>query len=107
MKTVVLFLALAFAAPAAAATTTVKVADNYFVRDGGVSTVKVRRGDVVVWRFVGRNPHSVVVKRGPERFRTGPRTSSSYTRRMKETGDYTIYCGVHGASMQMRLVVKR
>jgi hypothetical protein len=36
----------ALATPALAATTSVKVGDGYFVRDGGVPTVTVKRNDM-------------------------------------------------------------
>jgi plastocyanin len=35
------------------------------VRSSGVPTVTVNRGDVVSWRFVGREPHNVRASKGP------------------------------------------
>ena len=107
MKLLVLVLAVVLAVPAvaAAATTTVKVDDKYFQAEGD-STVTVRRGDLVQWKFVGRLPHSVVSKDRRDAFRSPPRTSKTWSHRMSVAGTYRIYCGVHGTSMQMRLVVK-
>src|SRR3712207_1174853 len=62
---------LAVAATAVAATRTVTVGDNYFVREGANPTVSVRRGDTVVWRWRGENNHSVTVRSGPARFDSG------------------------------------
>jgi plastocyanin len=109
MRALALALVLAAAAPvvADAATTTVKVDDKYFQRAGGTSTVTVKRGDVVKWRFVGRLPHSVVSTDRRDAFRSSPRTSGIVKHRMSVAGTYRIYCGVHGPSMAMRLVVRR
>jgi plastocyanin len=96
----------AFAVPALAATESVKVDDNYYVRSTGVPIVTVERGDVVRWDFVGRSPHTVSA-RGPVRFQSMPMTSGSYRRRITTAGKYRILCRVHGATdMSMILVVR-
>ncbi len=99
----------ALAIPALAATKTVRVGDNYFVRDtDSTPTVTVRRNDVVRWRFVGRAPHTVTVRRGPVRFDSGDKRSGVYRKRMTRTGTYRIYCRIHGADDQsMILRVRR
>lgn len=92
---------------ALAATRTVRVGDNYFVRSRGVPTVTVTRGDRVTWRFVGSDPHNVSVARGPVRFRSPTKVRGSYSRRLTRRGTYTIVCEIHGArDQQMRLVVR-
>ena len=97
----------ALAATAFAATRSVKVGDNYYVRSSGVPTVTVSKGTVVTWRFRGENPHTVSVKRGPVRFSSSVKTSGSYRKKMTRRGTYTIYCKIHGPRDQkMRLVVK-
>lgn len=97
------------AAPASTAVTrTVKVGDNYFVRDGGAPTVSVKRNTRVKWLWVGDKPHNVKVRRGPVRFSSRTMTSGSYSKAMTRTGTYKIYCSVHGASEQaMTLKVVR
>ena len=45
----------AFAAQALAATSSVKVGDNYFVRSSGVPTVTVSKGTTVRWNCAGRS----------------------------------------------------
>ena len=95
------------AATAMAATKSVKVGDDYYVRPSGVPKVTVTKGTTVRWRFVGDSPHSVTVSKGPAKFNSGVRDSGSYRKKVRKRGTYTIYCTVHGASTQkMRLVVK-
>ena len=69
------FAGLALAATALAATRTVKVGDNYYVRSSGVPTVTVSKGTTVRFAFVGRAPHTATVSRGPVRFNSGVRRS--------------------------------
>jgi plastocyanin len=104
---VVATLAAGLAATALAASRTVRVGDNWFVRPSGVPTVTVERGDTVVWRFTGRRRHNVTVRRGPVRFHSPTKRSGTYRRRMNRRGTYVIVCTIHGARDQkMRLVVR-
>ena len=97
----------ALAGTALAATRSVKVGDNYYVRASGVPKVTVSKGTTVRWRFTGDNPHTVTVSRGPVKFNSGVRSSGSYRKKMRRRGTYTIYCTIHGPSDQkMKLVVK-
>jgi plastocyanin len=94
------------AIPAFAATRSVKVGDDYFVRDRGVPTVTVKKGDTVRWRFAGKAPHNVTVKSGPARFGSKTMTRGSYAKKLTRRGLYTIYCTIHGAgdqSMKLRV----
>ena len=95
----------ALAATASSATTrTVKVGDNYFVRDGAKPTVTVTRLTRVRWTWVGDSVHNVVVSRGPVKFRSKRMTSGSYTRTMKTRGTYRIFCEIHGAADQSMIL---
>jgi len=95
------------AASALAATASVKVGDNYYVRSRGVPTVTVSRNTTVVWRFRGTQPHNVTVSSGPAKFRSTTRSSGTYRHKVTRRGTYTIYCSIHGASDQkMKLVVR-
>jgi plastocyanin len=97
----------ALAGTALAATRSVKVGDNYYVRASGVPKVTVSKGTTVKWRFVGDNPHSVTVSKGPVKFRSTVKSSGTYKKKMTKRGTYTIYCTIHGAPNQkMKLVVK-
>ncbi len=95
------------ATTAYAASRTVKVGDNYFVRSSGKPKVTVRKGTTVRWRFVGEDPHNVVVLSGPQKFRSKIKSSGVFRKKMRRRGTYNIYCSVHGASDQsMKLVVR-
>jgi plastocyanin len=95
------------ASVAMAATKSVKVGDNYYVRPSGVPKITVSKGTRVKWRFGGGSPHTVTVKSGPARFNSGVRSSGSYSKKLTKRGTYVIYCTIHGASDQrMKLVVK-
>jgi plastocyanin len=97
----------ALAGTALAATKSVKVGDNYYVRASGVPKVTVSKGTTVKWRFAGSAPHTVTVSRGPVKFSSGVKSSGTYRKKMRKRGTYTIYCKIHGASDQkMKLVVK-
>lgn len=97
----------AIAATALAATRTVTVGDNYYVRSSGVPTVTVKRNDTVKWVWRGDSSHDVRVKKGPVKFKSPIKTSGTYRRKMTRRGTYVIYCVVHGQRDQsMKLVVK-
>lgn len=104
---IVTLVAVSFAAAASAARRSVRVGDNWFVRERGVPTVRVHRGDRVTWRFVGESPHNAHAISGPVQFRSPNKRSGTYTRRMTARGKYTIICDIHGGRDQkMRLVVR-
>jgi plastocyanin len=92
------------AATAIAATRTVKVGDDYFVRSKGTPKVTVSSGTTVRFNFSGAdNPHTVTRLRGPS-FRS---CSDTCRRTLKKRGTYRLYCTIHGAGDQsMRLVVE-
>ena len=112
MRKIVLSLAAvgalgAAAVPALAATKSVNVGDNYFVKSSGTPTVTVKSGDRVRWRWVGDSPHNVVVTKGPAKFSSPTKDSGTYTRKVTKKGLYTIVCTIHGAADQsMKLRVR-
>jgi plastocyanin len=108
MRTLILAAAVAAlaAAPATAATRTVRIDDNYFVRSDRVPTVTVGKGTVVKWRWYGSRRHNVVVERGPVTFRSEKKRSGRFKRTMRVRGTYRIICEVHEPSMRMKLVVE-
>ena len=95
------------ATQALAATRTVKVGDDYFVRKGSVPTVTVKRGTKVTWRFAGRDMHNVAVTKGPVKFQSSYKTSGTYSKTVKRRGTYTIVCSIHQPDMTMKLRVTR
>jgi len=91
----------ALAAPASTATTrSVKVGDNYFVRDGSSPTVAVSRDTRVKWLWRGDSPHNVTVTRGPVKFKSKTMTEGSFSRTLSRSGTYRIVCTLHGSSDQ-------
>jgi plastocyanin len=95
------------ASVAMAATRSVKVGDNYYVRPSGVPKITVKKGTKVKWHFGTGTLHSVTVKSGPAKFNSGVRSSGSFSKKVTKRGTYVIYCTVHGIRDQrMKLVVK-
>jgi plastocyanin len=90
--------------PADAATKSIKVGDNYFVKPGG-GTVTVKRGSTLTWRWAGAAPHNVTVRRGPARFASRTQTRGSFSHRITKAGTYSLICTIHGSSMTMKLRV--
>jgi plastocyanin len=102
-------LALVFAAPAAAATKTVKIGDDYFVKSGRASTVTVSKGTTVKWNWKGSRQHNVVVQKAPrhaKHFQSALKSRGSFSRTPKRRGTYKIICSIHAPDMRMTLVVK-
>ena len=95
------------ATQALAATRSVKVADDYFVRKGSVPTVTVKKGTKVTWRWAGKEMHNVAVTKGPVRFRSSYKASGSFSKTLRTTGTYTIVCSIHQPDMTMKLRVTR
>ena len=96
-----------FASQAPAAGRSVKVANDYFVRDAGTPTVTVKKGTRVTWRWAQRGLHNVVVTRGPQKFRSSLKSSGSYSKRVRRAGTYRLVCTVHSPDMKMTLRVVR
>ena len=95
------------ATQALAATRSVKVGDNFFVRKGSAPTVTVAKGTTVTWRWGGKEIHNVTVKKGPVTFRSSLKSSGTYSKRLTRAGTYTIVCSVHQPDMTMKLRVTR
>jgi plastocyanin len=99
-------IAAVAAVPALAGTKTVKVGDNYFVRDGGRPTVTISKGSTLKFVWRGHTVHNVVKKKGPGRgFHSLVLTKGTYTHKFTRGGTYTLYCSIHGLS-DMGLTVK-
>ena len=95
----------ALAVPALAATKSIKAADSYFVRPANDARISVKKNTTVRWNFVGVEAHDVTVARGPEKFRSGRRTTGAYTKKVTKVGTYNIVCTIHpGMGMTLRVV---
>src|SRR3954454_20273860 len=90
------------AAQALAASRSVKIGDDYFVRKGSVPTVTVRKGSRVTWRWTGKDLHNIAVTKGPARFRSSFKDSGTFSKRVRRAGTYTIVCTIH-TDMKMKL----
>jgi plastocyanin len=101
----VVALSAIFATQAFAART-VRVGDDYFVRKGDPPTVTVSKGTRVTWRWVGRDLHNVVVRRGPVKFRSDYKDAGTFSRKMRRRGTYKIVCLIHEFDMKMTLRVQ-
>jgi plastocyanin len=95
------------ATQALAATRSVKLGDDYFVRKGSTPTVTVKKGTKVTWRFAGKDMHNVVVTKGPAKFHSSYKSSGTFSKRVTRTGTYTIVCSIHQPDMRMKLRVTR
>jgi plastocyanin len=94
------------AVPALAGTKSVKVGDNYFVRDGGRPTVTISKGSAIRFVWKGHAPHNVVKRSGPGGgFRSPVKTGGAYSHKFTRGGTYVLYCTIHGLK-DMGLTVK-
>jgi plastocyanin len=107
VASVIAVASAALAVPALAASRSVKVADDYFVRKGSAPTVTVKKGTKVTWRWAGREMHNVAVTKGPVKFRSSFKETGTYSKRVTRTGTYTIVCTIHQPDMKMKLRVTR
>lgn len=95
----------ALAVPVLAATKTVRVDDDFFVRSGSRPTVTVNKNDTVKWVWRGKSVHNVVATKGPRRFQSTTKASGTYSRKMTVRGAYLIVCTIH-SGMDMNLKVR-
>ena len=98
-------VAVAAAVPATAATPVVLVKDDFFKPE----RVVIKKGGKVTWRWKGRNPHNVAIKKpGTNRVvkRSTVKTSGTYTTRFRSTGKWRVLCEIHPRNMTMRVIVR-
>jgi plastocyanin len=106
-------IALLGAVPAQAAApdkATVRIYDNYFLKD----RLTVEQGARITWRWPGPHSsgdvHDVKLKSGPKgvkRFHSeAASTDYRYRRRLRKAGRYRIVCTLH-QEMRMTIRVKR
>jgi plastocyanin len=98
-------VAAVLAVPALAATKTVSVNDNYFVRKGSVPTVRIPDGGTVKWVWHGKHKHNVFQIAGPGHFHSPSHAGSgTFKHRFTMDGTYVFQCTYH-ANMQMKVKV--
>ena len=84
-----------------AATKTVRVGDNFF----SPSSISIRKGTKVTWRWVGSSRHNVVATRGAS-FRSTIKRSGTYSRTFRRRGTVKYICTIHPASMRGTIRVR-
>jgi plastocyanin len=103
-------VALLVGAAPAQAGKSVRIYDNYFLKDD----LTVKRGATVTWRWPGvyeaGDVHDVKLKSGPKgakRFHSeAAATDYTFRRKLKVPGRYRIICTLH-EEMTMKIRVKR
>ena len=81
----------AAAVPALAATKTVAVKDDFF----SPKSMSVNKGTTIKWAFRGKSPHNVTVISGPVKFRSGNKSSGTFSKKLGKKGTYKIVCTIH------------
>ena len=89
-----------------AATTEVKVKDNFFKPD----RVEIKKGDKVLWRWKGSDLHNVAGKKPGTNnivFASEFKTDGKYSHRFRKVGTWKILCENHPRNMRMKVIVSR
>ena len=107
MRIIILSLAIAavLVPVAYAATTRVKVKDNFFKPD----RVTIDKRDKVRWVWKGDNVHNVAIKKpGSNDISTASafKTDGKFTHRFRKVGKWKILCETHPRNMRMKVVVR-
>ena len=97
-------IALVLAQVAFAATTEVKIKDNFFKPE----RVEIAKDDKVLWRFKGSEVHNVAIRKLDSRkiaVRSDFKTSGKYTHTFRKAGTWKVLCETHPRKMRMQVVV--
>jgi plastocyanin len=107
LSIVILVTAVAglLAAGALAATRTVKLGDNYFVKNHTKPTITVKKGTKVTFQWTGKVVHNVRAYQGPAKFHSKLMSKGTYSRTLNAKGTYKLRCDVHPGPMQMTIKV--
>jgi plastocyanin len=87
-----------------AATTEVKVKDNFFKPD----RVEIKKGDKVLWRWKGSDLHNVAGKKPGSNniaFASAFKTDGKYSHRFGKVGTWKLLCENHPRKMRMKVIV--
>jgi plastocyanin len=106
MRRITLALAItAILVPLAhAATTEVKIKDNFFKPD----RVEIKKGDKVLWRWKGSDLHNVAGKKPGSNniaFASAFKTDGKYSHRFGKVGTWKLLCENHPRKMRMKVIV--
>jgi|SRR5687768_5291314 len=101
-----LLIAVVLVPVAFAATTEVKVKDNFFKP----KRVEISKGDKVRWVWKGSDVHNVAIKK-PGRTNVSTRsnfkTEGKFSHTFGKVGTWKILCETHRRNMRMKVVVSR
>jgi plastocyanin len=84
----------------------VKVKDDFFKPD----RVAIKKGDRVLWRWRGDNPHNVAIKKPNRRrvaVRSATKTDGKFAYKFRRVGKWRILCEIHPDDMRMKVIVRR
>jgi plastocyanin len=97
----VVLAASAVYAGAATRTQSVTVGDNYF----RPTSLTVRAGTKVQWKWAGVLLHNVTVRSGPVKFHSRTQVKGSFSYVFTRRGSYALVCTIH-PSMTERITVR-
>ena len=101
-----LVIALVLVPAAFAATTEVKLKDNFFKPE----RVDISKGDKVRWVWKGSNVHNVAIKKpgsSEVSIRSDFKSDGKFTHQFGKTGTWKVLCETHPRKMRMKVVVSR
>ncbi|MBD2723909.1 T9SS type A sorting domain-containing protein [Hymenobacter armeniacus] len=88
-------------APVLAATITIQVGDNFYAGPDGTNTIRIARGDVLVFQYVGQSSHPTMSDSSPAAWATFQMNSANLTKTFPANtfavGTYPFHCTAHGA----------
>lgn len=91
-------IALAVPAFASAPTKSVTIGDDFY----RPTSLKIKHGTKVVWKWTGMHTHNVTVVSGPESFHSADKSSGTYSHTFKKKGTWHLMCTIHGFTMTVR-----
>jgi plastocyanin len=81
----------------------VVVGDRFFSKPN----IKVRKGAEIEWAFNGSELHNVTLANGPRAIGSPNLDDErSFTRKLKKTGTYRLFCALHPVEMQENVIVR-
>jgi plastocyanin len=93
-------IAAVYAGPAAAATRTAGLQDDFFVK----GKLTINKGDTIHWTWSTDDEHTVTDLKG--RFGSKQTDRGSFRHKFKKRGKFTVYCLVHPTVMRQKITVK-
>jgi plastocyanin len=83
----------------------VKVGDDFFVRDSGSPRITVKKGTRVTFRWRGSSLHNVHAVSGPRRFASDFKRKGTFSKILSRKGTYKLVCDIHQPDMKLTIRV--